>query len=93
MLSKLNKKSVQKLLIFPIKASFERSLFRRKVYKSLEELQEDLDNWMCGYNELRTHSGKYCFRRTPLQTFVESKHLAHEKMLDKQHMTDVEVAR
>lgn len=70
-----------------VKNEFYQTAFRKKVYNSIEELQEDLDNWVKEYNELRTHSGKYCFGRTPLQTFQESKSLAHEKMLDRQDLT------
>jgi transposase InsO family protein len=34
--------------------------FRRKVYTSFQELQDDLDIWIKEYNEERTHCGKYC---------------------------------
>ena len=43
--------------------------FRKKIYNNLNELQADLDNWMKYYNEERTHSGKYCFGKTPMETF------------------------
>ena len=56
--------------------------FRKKVYDTLEELQRDLDAWMESYNAVRTHSGKYCFGKTPMQTFLEAKHLSQEKRLD-----------
>jgi len=56
--------------------------FRKKIYSTLEELQTDLDEWIEQYNRERTHSGKHCFGRTPLQTFRESKHLAFAKQLD-----------
>lgn len=56
--------------------------FRKKIYSSIEELQLDLDKWIEWYNEERTHSGKYCFGKTPMQTFVDSRHLALEKRLD-----------
>jgi transposase InsO family protein len=56
--------------------------FRKKIYSSIEELQKDLDKWIFEYNNDRAHSGKYCFGKTPMQTFVDSKHLAKEKMLD-----------
>lgn len=56
--------------------------FRKKLYESLEQLQQDLDAWLQEYNSQRTHSGKYCYGRTPMQTFVESLPLAREKMLD-----------
>lgn len=56
--------------------------FRKKIYTSLEQLQADVDEWLEQYNRERTHTGKYCFGRTPLQTFRETKHLAQAKMLD-----------
>jgi hypothetical protein len=34
------------------------------------------------YNELRPHQGRWCYGKTPLQTFVDGVPLAHEKMLD-----------
>lgn len=56
--------------------------FRKKVYFTLQELQSDLDEWMKEYNSERPHSGKFCFGKTPMQTFKEAKHLAEEKILD-----------
>jgi transposase InsO family protein len=61
---------------------FYQVAFRKKIYHTIEELQVDLDQWLWQYNHERTHSGKYCFGRTPYQTFQETKHLAQEKMLD-----------
>jgi hypothetical protein len=40
-----------------------------------------LDTWIKEYNEQRPHSGKYCFGKTPMQTFEDSLTLAKEKML------------
>ena len=56
--------------------------FRKKLYDSLAALQHDLDLWMDYYNNQRTHSGKYCFGKTPMETFNESFTLARHKMLD-----------
>jgi hypothetical protein len=56
--------------------------FRKKIYHSIEELQVDLDPWVWQYNHERTHTGKYCFGRTPYQTLQETKHLAKEKVLE-----------
>jgi hypothetical protein len=56
--------------------------FRKKLYHSLAEVQADLDEWLRHYNHERTHSGKYCFGRTPCQTFQATKQLAKDKMLD-----------
>lgn len=66
-----------------IKQEFYDIAFRKKIYQTLEELQSDVDAWLKNYNELRPHSGKYCYGKTPMQTFVDSKHLAEEKQLDK----------
>src|SRR5687767_3838121 len=46
--------------------------FRKKLYDNLEELQQDLDQWMIYYNHQRPHSGRYCFGNTPVETFKES---------------------
>ena len=56
--------------------------FRKKLYASLAALQDDLDNWMDYYNNQRSHSGRYCFGKTPMETFDESVTLARQKMLD-----------
>src|SRR4026209_1028722 len=44
--------------------------FRKKLYTSIEEMQTDLNVWINQYNEDRTHSGKYCFGKTPMETFL-----------------------
>jgi transposase InsO family protein len=61
---------------------FYRVAFRKKIYNTLDELQADLDIWIKDYNEQRPHSGKYCFGKTPMQTFLDSIPLAKEKMLN-----------
>jgi transposase InsO family protein len=65
-----------------IKDEFYSITFRKKIYRSLEELQIDLDLWMRKYNEFRPHSGKYCYGKTPMQTFLDGKHIAQEKRCD-----------
>ncbi len=65
-----------------IQEEFYSVAFRKKLYRTLEELQADLDVWLREYNQERQHSGKYCFGKTPWQTFLDSKHLAQGKMLD-----------
>ena len=66
-----------------IQDEFYSVAFRKKLYSSLDQLQADLDSWLEEYNEHRPHSGKYCFGKTPMQTFLDSRHLAHEKELDR----------
>jgi transposase InsO family protein len=60
---------------------FYRIAFRRKVYRSVEELQADLDAWITGYNEQRPHQGRWCFGKTPMQTFLDAMPIAKEKMI------------
>ena len=66
-----------------VQEEFYSVAFRKKLYTTLEELQLDLDTWLREYNQEREHSGKYCFGKTPMQTFMNSRHLAREKMLDR----------
>jgi transposase InsO family protein len=60
---------------------FYRVIFRKKIYKTLQELQSDLDTWIKLYNEERPHQGRWCYGKTPMQTFVDSIPLAKEKMI------------
>ena len=64
-----------------IQNEFYASAFRRKLYHSLEELQRDVDTWMESYNAERTHTGKYCYGKTPLHTFIDSAKLAYDRDL------------
>ena len=66
-----------------IQDEFYQVAFRKKLYHSLDELQADLDKWLEYYNRERTHTGKYCNGRTPLQTFSDTKHLAQQKQLER----------
>jgi hypothetical protein len=62
-----------------MKNEFYDIAFRKKVYNSVEELQTDVNEWLQQYNQLRPHSGRYCYGKTPMQTFSDSKHIAVEK--------------
>lgn len=64
-----------------IQNEFYAIAFRKKIYRSIEELQKDLDEWIMEYNCERTHTGKYCYGKTPMETFLDSIKLAKEKML------------
>src|SRR6266700_1629555 len=54
---------------------------RKKVYRSIDELQADLDAWMREYNEARPHQGRWCFGKTPMQTFLDAMPMTKEKMI------------
>jgi transposase InsO family protein len=62
-----------------IKHEFYEVMFRKKIYTSLDAIQEDLDKWIRVYNEERPHSGKFCYGKTPMQTFIDTKRIALEK--------------
>ena len=59
---------------------FYQVAFRRKLYLSLAELQADVDVWLDYYNNERTHQGKMCCGRTPLQTLIAGKEAWNEKV-------------
>ena len=65
-----------------IQEEFYAIAFRKKIYTSLEQLQQDLDKWLDWYNTEQTHSGKHCLGKTPWQTFTDSIDLALKKQLD-----------
>ena len=73
-----------------IQQEFYAVAFRKKIYNNLDELQADLDNWITSYNEERTHSGKHCFGKTPMETFLDTLPLAKEKKLDDSLQTTIE---
>ena len=54
---------------------FYQVAFRKKIYRSLEELQQDLDVWIDEYNTKRTHEGKMCCGRTPFATMLAGKEI------------------
>jgi hypothetical protein len=59
---------------------FYQVAFRRKIYRSIEELQRDLDDWLHDYNYEGTHQGKMCCGRTPMQTLIDGKEAWHDKI-------------
>lgn len=61
---------------------FYRIAFRKKIYGDLETLQTDLDGYMNHYNHERTHQGKRCQGRTPMQTFIDGKQYFAQKNLN-----------
>ena len=63
---------------------FYRIAFRKRIYATIDELQTDLDGWLTEYNEIRTHQGRYCFGKTPMQTFLDGAPTAREKQIGDQ---------
>ena len=70
---------------------FYRIAFRKKIYATIEELQTDLDSWLAEYNEVRTHQGRYCYGKTPMQTFLDAAPAAREKQIGDQALATASV--
>lgn len=51
---------------------FYRVTFRKKVYRTLAELQADLDTFLEHYNGTRPHQGRWCYGKTPMETWLDS---------------------
>ena len=60
---------------------FYQVALRKKLYRTIDELQTDLDGWIRSYNTERTHQGRWCYDKTPMHTFVDTLPLAKEKLL------------
>ncbi len=60
---------------------FYQVTFRKKIYQDIETLQADLDEWMENYNQNRTHQGKMCCGRTPMETLEDGKNIWQEKLV------------
>jgi transposase InsO family protein len=60
---------------------FYRVAFRKTLYQRLEQLQGDLDAFLDDYNQRRPHQGRWCFGKTPMQTFHDTLALAKEKLI------------
>lgn len=61
---------------------FYQPALRKKVYESIDDLQKDLDDWLNYYNNERTHQGKMCCGRTPMETLLDGKSIWKEKFVN-----------
>ncbi|WP_347989817.1 IS481 family transposase [Methylomonas sp. AM2-LC] len=61
---------------------FYQVTFRKKLYADLDSLQKDLDDWLVYYNNERTHQGKVCNGRTPMETLLNGKQIWAAKNLN-----------
>jgi transposase InsO family protein len=60
---------------------FYQVALRKKLYHTIADLQADLDLWMREYNTVRTHQGRWCYGKTPMQTFIDTLSVAKEKLI------------
>ena len=51
-------------------------------YTDITSMQSDLDEWLVYYNTERTHQGKMCCGRTPLETLQDGKQIWQEKLVN-----------
>ena len=61
---------------------FYQVTFRKRLYSGLDELQKDLDEWLVYYNNDRTHQGKMCNGRTPMDILLDGKQIWAQKNLN-----------
>lgn len=65
-----------------IQDEFYSVAFRKKLYRSVGEIQVDLDEFMMYYNTQRTNQGRYCQGRTPMQTLLDGCELYQKYVYD-----------
>ena len=65
-----------------VKDEFYMITLRKKIYDTLEDLQNNLDRWLIKYNTQRTHQGKMCCGRTPMDTLIDGKQIWMEKFIN-----------
>ena len=65
-----------------VKDEFYMIALRKTIYDKLEDLQNDLDHWLTKYTTQRTHQGKMCCGRTPMETLIDRKRIWMEKCVN-----------
>lgn len=65
-----------------IQDEFYSVAFRKKLYRTVEEIQEDLNVFLQYYNRERTNQGRYCQGRTPFETFHDGLELYQRYVFD-----------
>jgi len=66
---------------------FFKETFRKKFYTSLEELQQDLDEWLHYYNYERPHRGYPNMGRRPTETMEQGKEIGKQMKATKPNST------
>lgn len=75
-----------------VEQEFYEVAFRKKIYRTTEEIQADLDEFMVWYNNERTNQGRICQGRTPMQTFKDGLELYERYVIDGSPLADQAVA-
>lgn len=61
---------------------FYQTALRNNIYESVEDLQQDLDDWLQYYNNERTHQGKMCCGKAPMGTLLVSERIWKERFVN-----------
>ena len=62
-----------------MKQEFYDTAFRKKIYKSVEESQNDVAQWLKYYNEERPHSDKYTtITYLPSKNYLTARHVKNK---------------
>jgi transposase InsO family protein len=64
-----------------ILTAFYQVVLSKQIHRIIEDFQAHLDVWMRDYNTNRTHQGRWCYGKTPMQTFIDMLSVAKEKLL------------
>lgn len=51
---------------------------REGKFRSVAEFVSGVNQWVTEYNQNRPHTGRYCYGKTPMQTFKDSTHIAEK---------------
>jgi len=62
---------------------FYQIAFRKTLFETIDDLQKELDLWIDHYNHERTHQGKMCCGRTPMETLIDGKQVWLDKKIDR----------
>ena len=76
-----------------MKNEFYDIAFRKRLYHSIEQLQQDVDQWLIEYNQYRPHSGSRCYGKTPIQTFNDAKKIAQEGQLENHYKLEENISQ
>jgi hypothetical protein len=55
--------------------------FRKKPYRTIAELQADLDAWLAEYNTERLRQGRWCYGKMPMAIFIDTLLVEKQKLM------------
>ena len=61
--------------------TFRDEVLNQHLFVRLDDVREVAHWWMIEYNEQRPHQGRWCYGKTPMQTFIDTLPVAKEKLM------------